>query len=426
MNNVNAVILAAGDGTRMKSDVPKVLHRLFGKPLLGHVMQTLSRAGITQPYVVCGYRSELVEEYVGGNGICCRQEERLGTADAVWQVRNEPKLQEKDSHLIVICGDTPLITEATLRTLMERHFSQANDCTFLTAVTSNPIGYGRISRNPNQQVVRIVEDQDADVYERAIEEINAGLYVFRCDELFSAIENIKPENSKKEYYLTDVIEIFHRKGLKIGTVESTVPEEITGINSRQGLARAYDVLRYRVLDRLMESGVTVLDPGSTHIADDVEISRDTTIYPFTMIENDVVIGAGCSIGPFCHIRPGCRIGPNTAIGNFAEINRTVIGPGSRVKHQSYLGDTELGAGVNIGAGAIVANYDGKKKHRTLIGEKAFIGSGSIIVAPARIGRSAMTGAGAVVTKNRDVPENTVVVGIPAKELRKKEEGENAG
>jgi len=418
MKNLSAVILAAGEGTRMSSDYPKILHKLGSKPMLGHVLETVNCLEIRNIFVITGYKSELVEKYVGDKAKCIQQKKLLGTADAVWQIKDEPSLNKKDTHLLVIYGDTPLITNSTLERLIKKHFDDNADCTFLTAKLKDPTSYGRILRNESGRIVKIVEEQEADVFQKAIEEVNVGVYVFKVNVLFESIKLIKPENKKKEYYLTDAIETLHKKGLKIAFVETQDYNEIVGVNSRIGMANAYEVLRLRIIKQTIAAGVTVLDPKTTFIDEKVNIGKDTVIYPFTIIERNVDIGKNCEIGPFCRIRSGCRIADDVSIGNFVEINRTQVGKKTRLKHQTYIGDTIIGEGVNIGAGTIVANFDGKNKHQTIIESRAFIGTGTILVAPVKIGKSAITGAGSVVTKNKDVPDRTIVVGVPAKILRK--------
>jgi len=283
----------------------------------------------------------------------------------------------------------------------------------------DPAGYGRIKRDKDGNVTGITEEIEATGREKAVKEINVGTYCFRGDILFSLLNEVKNDNKKGEYFLTDIISLMRRKGLKIGAVSTDDSGEAIGINSRKDLSVAAKILQKRTALRLMESGVTIADPGTTYIAEDARIGKDTVIHPHTIIESGVAIGRDCSIGPFARIRPGCRLADNVEIGNFVELVRTRIGNKTKVKHHTYLGDAVLGRNINIGAGTITANYDGKGKYATHIGDGAFIGSGTILVAPVRIGKKAVTGAGAVVTKNHDVPAGAVVVGIPARVLRKK-------
>ncbi len=418
MKNISAVILAAGEGTRMNSDFPKILHKMGNKPMLGHVMENVQAAGIKDIFVVTGYKSELVEKYVADQAACVQQKQLLGTADAVWQIRDEAKVKNKDGRLLVLYGDTPLISAATITAILKQQERTDAACTLLTVKTKNPTGYGRIVRAEGGGVVKIVEEQDATVFEKAIEEINVGVYMFKTAELFDAIKKIKPNNRKKEYYLTDVIEVLNKKNLPVNSVVTEDVDEILGVNSRESLAKAYEIFRKRIIAKVIAGGVTVLDPQTTFIDEKVCIGKDTVIYPCTVIEREVTIGKNCSIGPFCRIRSGCAVGDGVCVGNFVELNRSQVGDFSRIKHQSYVGDTVIGEGVNIGAGTIVANYDGKHKHQTVIESGAFIGTGTILVAPVKIGKSAMTGAGAVVTKNKDVPDKAIVVGVPARLLKK--------
>ncbi len=410
MQNITAIILAAGKGVRMKSALPKVLHKLCGKPLIYYIIKEIKKAGIKRIIVIVGQQSEVVKEAVADlfEGIeFIEQKKLLGTANALDQTKNNLK---KEDNILVLPGDTPLITAATLKRLIAAR-KQDNSCTLLSAYLSFPRGYGRIIRR-DKKIIEIKEERDVSSGEKKIKEVNSGVYLFKTRPLFRALSQITPDNKKREYYLTDIISLFARQDLKIDSV-LIFENETLGINTREELARAEKIMQKRILEKLFKKGISVIDPATTYISEEVKIGVDTTIYPSTFIEGNVKIGRNCQIGPFAHIRGDCLIGDNVIIGNFVEIVRCKIRDNCRIKHHSYLGDCLLGEGVNIGAGTVVANYDGKRKNQTIIGENVFIGSGTILVAPLRIGKGAITGAGSVILKNRDVPAGTTVAGVPA-------------
>jgi bifunctional UDP-N-acetylglucosamine pyrophosphorylase / glucosamine-1-phosphate N-acetyltransferase len=276
-----------------------------------------------------------------------------------------------------------------------------------------------VVRSSGGKIKKMVEELDASIYEKVIEEINVGVYCFNKRALFYGLEKVKPNNKKEEYYLTDTIEVLTKSNMTVESVTTDNNEEFLGVNTRAELAKAESVMRKRISDKIMDSGVTIIDPANTYIASGTKIGKDTIIYPYTFIENDVKIGANCSIGPFARLRPGTIVEDNVGIGNFAETVRSSIGQGTKVRHQCYIGDTVIGKNVNIGAGTIVANYDGKEKHKTVIEDNAFIGTGTILIAPVKIGKGAVTGAGSVVTRNKNVPAGKTVIGIPARLLNKK-------
>lgn len=417
MNNIAAILLAAGEGTRMKSSLPKVLHPICGKPMIQHLIGTINSIGIKDVTVVVGYKADLVKKRLKGVR-CVKQGELLGTGDAVLKTKDIIMKNKKTNSVLVAYGDVCLFTAGTLEKIIDRHISTRAGCTILTAHMKNPTGYGRIVRSSNNRITKIVEELDASIYEKVIEEINVGVYCFNKDILFEILEKIKPSRRKKEYYLTDVVEILTRSNISVESVSIDDPEEFLGVNTRSDLSRAEQIVRQRALDRVMQKGVTVIDPSNTYISEQVSIDKDTVIYPYTFIENDVKIGSNCSIGPFARLRPGSVIDDNVSIGNFVEIVRSKIGCFTKVMHQCYIGDTTIGKNVNIGAGTIVANYDGKNKNKTIIEDNAFIGTGTILIAPVKIGRGAVTGAGSVVTKNHNVPAGKTVAGVPARILKK--------
>ena len=418
MKNIASIILAAGEGTRMKSSIPKVLHCICGKPMIQYLLDNAVSLGIKNNIIVIGHGADLVKERLDSVK-CVKQNKLLGTGDAVLRARDILLKDNKVDNVLVLYGDTPLLTKGTIKKLIDKHLSTKAGCTILTSQLKNPTGYGRIKRLDNNKIIKIIEELDADIYEKAIEEINVGVYCFNKKALFDAIEKIRPDNEKEEYYLTDTIEILSKSNMPVDSVATDDPEEFLGVNTRADLAKAELIMRHRILDNVMRSGVTVTDPDNTYIEENARIGEDTIIYPYTFIENDVKIGAGCSIGPFARVRSGSKVSDNAEIGNFVEIVRSSIGERTKVKHHAYIGDTVIGKDVNVGAGTIVANYDGKTKHKTIIEDNAFIGTGAILIAPVKIGKSAVIGAGAVVTKNKNVPQGKTVVGVPARILNNK-------
>ncbi len=419
MHGIRTVILAAGKGTRMKSSKPKVLHEVCGKPIISYVLDIASAVGSLKTYVVVGHKADVVRDFLGKDICVVEQNRLLGTADAVRCVYE--LLKGYDGDLLLLCGDTPLLNKSIIKKLIRRHKQKGAVCTILTSHIDNPSGYGRIIRNSRGRVSAIREEKDANCEEKKIKEINVGVYCVNSQRLFKALDEVKINKKKREFYLTDVIEIFNSQGLDVQTLETSDPVEGMGINTREDLAEAERIMRVKILKGFMSAGVTIVDPLTTYIARDVRIGQDTVIRPFTFIENNVRIGRNCVIGPFCRLRPGTIIGNDVSIGNFTEVSRTKISPKTKMMHFSYLGDSVVGAGVNIGAGTITANYDGKNKNVTKISDGAFIGCDSVLIAPVRIGKKAITGAGSVVTRGRDVPANTVVVGVPAKIVGKRKD-----
>lgn len=399
----------------MKSGLPKVLHQVCGRPMLSYVLDLAKGLGIKNTLVVTGHKRELLKDLLADyKAKEVYQDKRLGTADAI--KRCQPALKGFSGNIIVLYGDQPLLKKETLRELIQRHIKTRACATILSAYPDNPFGYGRIIRDNYSRITAIVEEKDASPGEKEIGEINTGIICFKKDSLFKIIPRIKSDNAKKEYYLTDAIKIMAQNGAVIESVSIRQDvQEAQGINSRIDLAQAIKAMRLRILEKFMLEGVTILDPDTTYIEEGVRIGRDTVIYPFTFIEKDVTIGNLCQIGPFCHLRPETVIEDKVTVGNFTEITRSRLGRDSFMKHFSYLGDTIVGKAVNIGCGTVVANFDGRNKNRTVIEDQAFIGSDTVLRAPVRIGRKAVTGAGSVVIK--DVAAGTVVAGVPARPLK---------
>lgn len=414
-----AVILAAGAGTRMKSDVPKVLHRVCGRPMLRFVLDVAKAAAPSRQVVVVGSgKDDVVAAFAKSGAEFAEQKLQLGTGDALKAARE--RLADFRGTLLVLSGDVPLVRAATLQALLDAHRAAKNDATVLTVRRDDPQGYGRILRDENDDsFAGILEDAEAAESILQIKEVNAGLYAFEAPQIFSHLEKLRANNKKREYFLTDAIAEIRRSGGRVGTFEAADADEVAGVNTRRELARVASVMRRRILDRLMDEGVTILDPSTTYVDADVTIGKDTVILPFTAIRGDVTIGQGCEIGPFAHVRDGARLEDKVEIGNFVEVKKSTIGARTKAKHLAYVGDAEVGAGANIGAGTITANFDGKAKHVTHIGDGAFVGSGTIIVAPATVGRNAVTGAGSVVTRGTEIPAGETYVGVPARKHLKK-------
>jgi len=415
MKDVSAIILAAGEGTRMKTETPKVLHEVGGRMMLRRVVDNLKQAGAGKIAAIVGYKAGLVEELFESEIDLIRQTELLGSADAL--ARAEDHLRGHEGPVLVTCGDSPLMISDTFRRLAEEHAKSGSSCTIVTSKVEDPTSYGRIKKGPDGSVLGIVEEKDASEEEKRINEINTGTYCFDNADLQGFLSRIRMNEKKKEFYLTDIIGILVESGKKVGTV-SCKSEESLGINSRRDIAMANRILKEKKLEELMDSGVTIVDPGTTTVDEDAEIGRDTVIYPNTVIESGVKIGTKCKIGPFARLRTGATIGDEAEIGNFVEICRSEIGERSKVKHLTYLGDAQVGRDVNVGAGTITANYDGRNKNRTVIEDGASIGAGAVLVAPVKIGKGATVGASSVVTKNKDVPAGATVAGVPARELKK--------
>lgn len=434
-----AIILAAGEGKRMKSSWPKVVHRVSGWPMLAHVLKACASADIDKTILVLGHGVQAVSRAIDLKGIhVVIQEEQLGTAHAVKTAM--PEIEGDQGVVVVLCGDMPLIREESLGALLAKHEHDGLAATILTAMLDEPSGYGRIIRDEDNEVIGIVEERDADGAKRAVKEVNTGAYCFDFNALTQALEMVSPDNDQKEHYLTDAIGILHRDGKKVGAQICIDPNEAIGINSRKQLAEANRIMQTRINDRLMDEGVTIVDPMTTYIDRGVAIGPDTVIMPGTHIEGETTIGAECTIGPsvriidsdiadhvtigysvvrgvkiasdvaigpFCSLRPGTVMDSGSKAGSFVEIKKSFVGRGSKVPHLSYIGDATLGIDVNIGAGSITCNYDGFNKHATEIGDGVFLGSDTMLVAPVKIGKGAITGAGSVISK--DVPDDALGV-----------------
>ena len=409
---LHILILAGGESTRIRTGGPKALLDVCGRPLLEHVFRAAAELPAASRRIVLGPRHrEPIEAWMraaGHDWEVVLQEQARGTGDAVQCALSG--LPEA-GRLLVLCGDTPLLEAATLATLAEQ------DNAMLTAVVADPSGYGRIVRDSQGGLLGIVEEADADDDTRALDEVNAGVYVLELAPLRAALAATGSDNAQGEVYLTDaaVTVLLQRTGVTV-TLDEDESDQIHGVNDLVDHARAVSMLRERVLAGHMAAGVIIDDPTRAYIEDDVEIGPGTRIHPFSVLRAGVRVGAGCSVGPFAHLRVGTVLEDGAEVGNFVETKNAEFGPGAKAKHLSYLGDATIGARANIGCGTITANYDGRAKHRTRIGERAFIGSGSVLVAPVTIGDDATTGAGAVVTRGRDVPAGTTVVGVPARPL----------
>jgi bifunctional UDP-N-acetylglucosamine pyrophosphorylase / glucosamine-1-phosphate N-acetyltransferase len=439
---VQALILAAGKGTRMKSARPKVLHPVLGVPLLEHVFRAVHAVGADPVTVVVGHEAEAVEAAFAGRGLqFVRQHPPLGTGHAV-KAAKEKIAAQPEGTLLVVNGDLPLLRAETLATLLQDHRAARPAATILTAVLPDPSAYGRVVRDAAGEVRAIVEAKDASPAERAINEINAGIYAFDPSVLLHVLDGLQPQNAQGEYYLTDVVGLLRAAGRTVRAVAAGDPREGLGVNTHGELAEAARELRARRVQELMAAGVAIEDPETTHIGLDVTLEPDVVVRPFTMLEGwttvrsgasvgpyarlvDVevgpgaqvldhcllrqcVVGPGASVGPFAHVRPESRIGARARVGNFVELKKTDLGEGSKAPHLSYLGDAKVGPGVNVGAGTITCNYDGVDKHVTRIEAGAFIGSDTTLVAPVTVGEGAYVAAGSAITE--DVPAGALALG----------------
>ncbi|MGL6063725.1 MAG: bifunctional UDP-N-acetylglucosamine diphosphorylase/glucosamine-1-phosphate N-acetyltransferase GlmU [Fusobacteriaceae bacterium] len=433
---LKSLILAAGKGTRMKSELPKVIHSVNGVTMLEKIMDTLDKLKVEENILILGHKKEEILNIVGDVTYVV-QEEQLGTGHAIMIA--EPKLRDFDGDILVVCGDTPLLKMETLKEMYEFHVKSGAITTLLTSIYENPFGYGRILKD-NGKISSIVEEKEATKEEKKIQEINAGVYCFNSKELWKTLKKVENKNEKGEYYLTDVISIQVKEQKKVETFLLEDNLEVLGINSKVELAQASKILRERKNNKLMEEGVILIDPNSTYIEESVKIGRDTIIYPGVLIQGQTTIGEGCvilgntriiqceigdsvkvessvleesiieklaTIGPYAHIRPKTHLKEKVHVGNFVEIKKSTLEKGVKVGHLTYLGDAIVGDNTNIGAGTITCNYDGKNKFKTTIGKETFIGSNTMLVAPVTIEDRGMTAAGSVITK--DVPSKSLAV-----------------
>lgn len=438
MTNVFAVILAAGQGTRMKSKLYKVLHPVCGKPMVEHVIDHIGSLDVERIVTVVGHGAELVKETLGNKSEYVLQAEQLGTAHAVQQA--EPILGDLQGTTLVVCGDTPLIRPETMQALFAHHEAQHAKATILTAVADNPTGYGRIIRDADGQVAQIVEQKDASAEQQLVKEINTGTYCFDNQALFEALKQVKNDNAQGEYYLPDVIEILQKQGEVVAAYVTDNFDETLGVNDRFALSQAEELMRARINERHMRNGVTIINPASTHISADAVIGSDSVLLPGVIIEGKTVIGEDCKIGPnshivdshigngttihssvvlnsqvgnetavgpFAHLRPESSLGDHVKVGNFVEVKKSTLGDDTKVSHLSYIGDAEIGSNVNIGCGSITVNYDGKNKFKTTIEDDVFVGCNSNLVAPVTLKKGSFIAAGSTITK--EVPENALAI-----------------
>jgi bifunctional UDP-N-acetylglucosamine pyrophosphorylase / glucosamine-1-phosphate N-acetyltransferase len=440
--NLEVIILAAGLGTRMKSTRIKILHRAAGRPIVDYVLDLASGLCPTPPVMIIGHQREAVQESIGERARYAVQAEQLGTGHAVLQAA---PLLEADGvtgkRILILSGDVPLTRPETLQRLLEEHERSGNALTLLTMKLAEPAMYGRIVRDESGAVTRIVEAKDASDEQKRIDEVNAGIYVFNGEHLFDNLRNLRPENAQKEYYLTDLLKVIRDAGHRVGAVIADDPVEALGVNSRGELAQVEIEIQRRVVEQLMKDGVTFRNPSTVVIDSTVSIGQDTVVYPFVTLEGTTRIGSDCviepgvhlvnvivgnnvhlktgtvaedaviedeaAVGPYAHLRPGSKLGRRVKVGNFVETKKAVFAEGAKASHLSYIGDAEIGANVNIGAGTITCNYDGVNKHKTILEDGVFIGSDTQLVAPVRVGRGAYVGAGSTITK--DVPPDALAL-----------------
>lgn len=435
--NFKAIILAAGKGTRMKSKYPKVVHRVCGKEMVNHIIDVSKKSGVKDIVAILGHESDIVKSRLPENTVIAMQTEQLGTGHAVIMAKDH--IKDEDT-ILVLCGDTPLIKEDTLKRLFNYHIENSYHATVLTTEVENPTGYGRIIRDKNLDLLKIVEQKDATEYEKLVKEINSGIYCFNGKSLRESLDLLDNNNAQGEYYLTDTIKIIREKGNKVGAFNGSTIEELMGVNSRVELSKAEEIMRRRINESHMVNGVTIIDTNSTYIEADVEIGNDTIIYPGVILRGNTKIGSGCTIeinscitnsvvgdnskvmnstvidsvigenttvGPYAYLRPKSKLGNNVKIGDFVEVKNATIEDNSKASHLSYIGDAHVGKDVNIGCGVVFVNYDGKNKFKSVVKDGAFIGSNSNLVAPVTVEKKGYIATGSTITD--DVPEGSLAI-----------------
>ncbi len=438
MNDSKTIILAAGEGSRMRSQKPKVLHQVCGENILNYVIAVSEASGIAEIGVIVGFQAELVKESLSPQIATYFQPEQLGTGHAVLQAL--PFFEALQGNLIVLVGDAPLIRPETLTSLIMAHETGGYAATVLTAEFEEPAGYGRMIKNRSGELLKIVEEKDAAAAEKQIKEINSGMYCFDAQALILALAELKTDNVQGEYYLTDVIEILRKMGKTAGTYVTPDPEDIQAINSRVQLAEAEAVMRKRINHKLMDAGVTIIDPATTYVGARVRVGQDTILYPGVILEGATEIGKDCvigansrlvdtkignnvtiqsstildssiddytNVGPYAYIRPGSQIGKRCKIGDFVEVKNSTMGDGAKASHLTYIGDGDVGENVNLGCGTVFVNYDGKKKYRTIVEKNAFVGCNTNLIAPVTVKEGAYIAAGSTITD--DVPEDSLAI-----------------